>query len=95
MDIQNKIICFYLYVHMLVAGLLSKYYHSVTGDTRLETMYQEVAEMEKKELASIKFSQYEDRFQVLIILAIGLLCVELLTSERVRQKKEWHGRFES
>jgi Ca-activated chloride channel family protein len=71
-----------------------KYYQSVTGETKLEAIYDEVALMEKKELASMKFAQYEDRFQYIIIFAICLLIAELFVSDRVKAKKEWRGRFE-
>jgi len=72
-----------------------KYYQSVTGETKLEAIYKEISKMEKKELASMKFSQYEDRFQYLILVAIIFLVVEVLLSERVKKAREWRGRFES
>lgn len=71
-----------------------KYYQSITGETRLEKIYEEIAKMEKKELASMKFTQYEDRFQYVLIFAIIFLVLELLLSERVKIKHEWRGRFE-
>lgn len=71
-----------------------KYYHSTTGETRLEKIYDEVAKMEKKELASMKFAQFEDRFQYVLVFAIIFFTVELIISERIRKKQEWRGRFE-
>ncbi|MCG8605915.1 VWA domain-containing protein [bacterium] len=71
-----------------------KYYQSTTGETRLEKIYDEISTMEKKELASMKFAQYEDRFQYILILAIVLLALEPFVSERIRKKQEWRGRFE-
>jgi len=71
-----------------------KFYLSVTGDTKLADIYKEISKMEKKELASMKFDQFEDRFQYLLIVAILLLVTELIVSERVRKRKEWYGRFE-
>jgi len=70
-----------------------KYYHSTTGETKLASIYDEIAGMEKKELGSMKFSQYEDRFQWVLVVAIILLTLEIFISERVKQKKEWQGRF--
>ncbi|MFQ5677120.1 MAG: VWA domain-containing protein, partial [bacterium] len=61
-----------------------KYYRSITGETRLEKIYEEISKMEKKELASMKFAQYEDRFQYLVAFAIFLLVMELVISERVK-----------
>jgi len=71
-----------------------KFYLSATGDTRLAEIYKEIAKMEKKELAAMKFDQFEDRFQYLLIIAMILLVADLLISERVKEKKEWRGRFE-
>lgn len=71
-----------------------KYYQSATGETKLEKIYQEISKMEKKELASMKFSQYEDRFQWVLSLAILLLMLEMVVSERKKTKQEWRGRFE-
>ena len=42
----------------------------------------------------MKFTQYEDRFQYVLIFAIIFLVLELLMSERVKIKHEWRGRFE-
>lgn len=71
-----------------------KYYRSTTGETKLAKIYDEISKMQKKELASMKFSQYEDRFQYVLFFAIFFLMVELMISERVKQKDEWRGRFE-
>ncbi len=71
-----------------------KYYQSVTGETKLARIYEEVSQMEKKQLASMKFAQYEDRFQYVLFLAIVFLVVELLLSDRVKKETEWRGRFE-
>ncbi len=71
-----------------------KFYHSTTGETKLEKIYEEVSKMEKKELASMKFSQYEDRFQYVLGFAILLLILELVISERVKIGHKWRGRFE-
>ncbi len=71
-----------------------KFYHSTTGETKLEKIYGEVSKMEKKELASMKFSQYEDRFQYVLGFAILLLVLELVISERIKTGQEWRGRFE-
>lgn len=71
-----------------------KYYRSTTGETKLARIYEEIFKMEKKELASMKFAQYEDRFQYVLFFAILFLMIELMISERVKQKGEWRGRFE-
>ena len=71
-----------------------KYYRASTGEVELEKIYSDIEEMEKKELASQQFSQYEDRFQGLLGTALFLLVLEVLIPERRREKREWKGRFE-
>lgn len=71
-----------------------KYYRATGGEEELKKIYQDISKMEKKELGSIKFSQYEDRFQYILILSIILLAIELFIPERKRSKKEWMGRFD-
>ncbi len=71
-----------------------KYFRASTGEVELEKIYNDLADMEKKELASQQFSQYEDRFQGLVGLAIFFLVLEVLIPERRRERKEWKGRFQ-
>jgi len=59
-----------------------KYYRATAGEVELDKIYEDISKMEKKELASRKFSQYEDRFQYILIVALFLLIVELFIPER-------------
>lgn len=70
-----------------------KYYRASGGESELKKIYEEISKMEKKELASLKFSQYEDRFQYVLIFSIILLTAEVFISERRKVKEEWRGRF--
>ena len=70
-----------------------KYFRASGGEDELKKIYEDISRMEKKELASVKFSQYEDRFQFFLIVSILLLIIELFIPERKRIKKEWFGRF--
>jgi len=63
-----------------------KYYISSSGETELEEIYKEVSQLEKKELTSMQFAQYEDRFQIFILLAIVFLMMEILLPERNRKQ---------
>lgn len=63
-----------------------KFYISTGGEVELEKIQQEISDMEKKELASRKFTQFEDRFQIFLFLALILLVVETLLSERRKIK---------
>jgi len=70
-----------------------KYYLASTGEAELDDIYAEISKMEKKELSSKRFSQYEDRFQIFLLLGILLIVAELLIPEGKRVKREWRGRF--
>jgi Ca-activated chloride channel family protein len=63
-----------------------KYYHATSGEMELEKIYDEISKMEKKELEGKLMTQYEDRYQIFLFLAIVLLTIEFLLSER-RGKK--------
>ncbi len=70
-----------------------KYYRASSAETELERIYEAISGMDKKELASLKFSQYEERFQYLLGLALLLLIGETLLSERRKVKAEARRRF--
>ena len=70
-----------------------KYFRATGSESELQKIYDEISKMDKKELASMKFTQYEDRFQYFLILAIILLSLEVFISERRKIKQEWRGRF--
>jgi len=65
-----------------------KYYISSAGETELKEIYDEVNQLEKKELTSRQFSQYEDRFQIFIILALLVLIVETFLPIRHKKQKD-------
>ncbi|MBN2030337.1 VWA domain-containing protein [bacterium] len=71
-----------------------KYYRASTGEVELDKIYSDIEDMEKKELSSQQFAQYEDRFQGLLGVALFLLIMEVLIPERRREKREWKGRFQ-
>jgi Ca-activated chloride channel family protein len=59
-----------------------KFYISTTGETELDKIYDDIAAMEKKELSSREFTQFEDRFQIFLAIVLVLLVTETLLSER-------------
>ncbi|MFC1666412.1 VWA domain-containing protein [Candidatus Omnitrophota bacterium] len=60
------------------------YYHATRGEFELDKIYTEIGKMEKKELSSRLFTQYEDRFQYFLGIALLLLCIESATGDRKR-----------
>jgi Ca-activated chloride channel family protein len=59
-----------------------KYYHATSGEMELDKIYNEISKMEKKELEGKLMTQYEDRYQIFLLLSIVLLTAEFLLSER-------------
>jgi len=70
-----------------------KYYRATPGEVELGKIYEAISGMDKKELASLQFTQFEERFQYALIFALFFIIMEMLLSERIAVKKEWRGRF--
>ncbi|NIA28575.1 MAG: VWA domain-containing protein [Actinobacteria bacterium] len=70
-----------------------KYFRATSGENELDKIYDSISGMQKKELGSMQFSQFEDRFQYLLAFALILLVLEIFISERKSVKHEWRGRF--
>lgn len=66
-----------------------KYFRASTGEEELRKIYDDINKMEKKELGSMRFSQFEDRFQYLLIFAIALLTIEHFIPERRQRRDFW------
>ncbi|MDI6792989.1 MAG: VWA domain-containing protein [bacterium] len=61
------------------------YYRATTGELEVKRIAGEISGMEKKELGSGIYSQYEDRFQYPLFIALMLLMIEFIISERRRR----------
>jgi Ca-activated chloride channel family protein len=64
-----------------------KYYISSSGEAELDEIYEEVSKLEKKELTSRQFSQYENRYQIFLALALLLFLVETFLPATVKVKR--------
>ena len=62
-----------------------KYYHATASEFELDKIYGEINKMEKKELSSRLFTQYEDRFQYFLGVAFILLCIEFMIGDRKKR----------
>lgn len=70
-----------------------KYYRATPREAELDMIYDVISGMGKKELASLQFTQFEDKFQYFIIISLFLIVIEFFISDRIKLKKEWRGRF--
>ena len=71
-----------------------EYYRASPGVTELEDLYADIAGMDKKTLSSVQVTQFEERFQILVLLAIFLLIAEVVLAERRKIEAAWQGRFQ-
>jgi Ca-activated chloride channel family protein len=70
------------------------YIRSQSGGVGLDQIYDEVADMEKRDLGSRRYTQYKHRFQWPLVLAFICFAGESLLSDRRRREEEWRGRFQ-
>lgn len=59
-----------------------KYYNMRTESNVFEELYQELMGMEKKELRSHEYSDYQERYQIFLVIGILLLIIEMLIPEK-------------
>jgi len=58
------------------------YFRATTGENELEKIYNKIFGMDKTELAAKQFTAYEDRFQYFAAIALILLLIEMMVSEK-------------
>jgi len=63
-----------------------KYFISSTGESELDKIYQEISKMEEKELSSRQYTQFEDRFQIFLLITLIYLIIETLFTERRKMR---------
>ena len=66
------------------------YAQANNSSTGLRKIFDEISGIEKKEIESKQFTDYEDRFQFFLAIAFLFLVVELLIATR---KSRWAQRF--
>ena len=66
-----------------------RYFRATTSENEIDALYNDVSSLEKKELESRLFQNYEDRFQYPLSLAILFLVAESWISERRNPGETW------
>lgn len=69
------------------------YFYASPGEFQLQKVLTEIASLEKKEQASDRMENYQDRYQIFLGFAALLFLLEALISERGRRRKQVAGRF--
>jgi Ca-activated chloride channel homolog len=70
-----------------------RYLRATTSENEIEALYNDISGLEKKELESRLFQNYEDRFQYPLALAIIFLVAESWISERRKPGVTWLGKL--
>jgi Ca-activated chloride channel homolog len=63
-----------------------RYYRATTSESELDELYADISQLEKKDLESRLFQNYEDQFQYPLALALLSLAAECWMSERRRAR---------
>jgi Ca-activated chloride channel family protein len=79
----------------IAASTGGRYFRATTAEGELDEIYSEISQMEKKELESKLYQNFEDRFQYPLAMAILLLVIEAGMSERRKAGKTWRDWIES
>ena len=69
------------------------YFYANPSEFQLQKVLTEIATLEKKDQATDRMENYQDRYQIFLGLAALLFLVEALVSERGRRRKQLAGRF--
>jgi Ca-activated chloride channel family protein len=67
-----------------------KYYHATAGELELDRIFDEISQMEKKELEGTLRTVYDDRYQWPLLLALILIVSEFFVSERKKPVSDHH-----
>ncbi len=67
------------------------YARANNGSTGLRKIFDEISQIEKKEIETKQFTDYEHRFQIYIFLALLILLVELLINNK---RSRWASKFD-
>ncbi|MGY8822333.1 MAG: VWA domain-containing protein [Candidatus Latescibacterota bacterium] len=70
------------------------YFRSSLGGGELSVISERIAQMDQKEFSSTRFTQYEERFQIPLFLALICFLAEAFLGEKRTRSSEWKGRFE-
>jgi Ca-activated chloride channel family protein len=66
----------------------------VSGGTALDELVDDIARGEGEELNALQVTRFEEQFQLFLGLALFLLVVDAVVSDRRRTEHRWAGRFE-
>jgi len=78
-------------LRQIAAAGNGSYARANNASTGLRKIFDDISQIEKKEIETKQFTDYEDRFQYYLAAALILLLIELLIADR---KASWAGKFD-
>ena len=66
-----------------------EYYRASQSGQELEAIWEDIGQMEKRELGKKQYTAFEDRFQYFVLPALLLLLIEFFLSERKGTWRDW------
>jgi Ca-activated chloride channel homolog len=69
------------------------FYHVTFGNDAVAQMKNDIGKLQKSQFDSLMQTEYSERFQILLLIAIVLALIELALSERRQGNVIWRGRF--
>ena len=72
-----------------------KFKQATKSQMELDHIFEDIAGLERRQLMSRKYTQYEDRYYVFLFPCLLLIIIEFFISERKSGKEAWSGRFKS
>lgn len=70
------------------------YVRAGVGGTAFDQLVDEIARGEGEEIDAMEVTQFEEQYQIFLAMALVLLAIDGLISDRRRSDDEWVGRFE-
>ena len=77
----------------LAYSLGGKYIRVENQANAIIPLLEEINEMEKREIKAHVFSQYDNRYQLFLIIALFCFLLEFFISTRSTKELNWKGRF--
>ena len=73
---------------------MGSFRHVAFGGTAMNELRTDINQLEKSEFESADVTNYDEKYQLYLLLGILLALIELLMSERKSEGRLWRGRFE-
>jgi Ca-activated chloride channel homolog len=63
---------------LVIADATGGKYFRATNNKKLKAIYEEIDKLEKTDIEEFKYYNYQEKFRPLVLIALGLLLIELL-----------------